>query len=91
MTLPGKGIQESHKQEEKSGIYGRFPAGEAQIPAVEGAPQSPGGAKTPEEREASQGLIGEEKKSNKIILRTAGSNIQNPGKGNASVKEGGTK
>lgn len=91
MTLPGKRIQESHKQEEKSGIYVRFPAGEAQNLAMEAAPQSPV-AKTPEERDASQRLTGEEKKSNKMILRTAaGWNIQSQGKGNASVKEGGTK
>lgn len=75
MTLPGKRIQESHKQEEKSGIYVRFPGGEAQNLAMEVAPQSPA-AKIMEEREASQSLTGEEKKPNKIILKTAGSNIQ---------------
>lgn len=42
MTLPEKRIQESHKQEEKSHIDVRFPAGEAQNPAMEVAPQSPG-------------------------------------------------
>lgn len=60
MTLPEKRIQESHKQEEKSHIYVRFPAGEAQNPAMEVAPQSPG-AEMLEEREASQRSTGEEK------------------------------
>lgn len=86
MTLPGKRIQESHKQEEKSGIYVRFPSGETQNPAVEVASQSPV-AKM--EREASQ--TGGDKKSNKMILKTAGSNNQNLEKGNASGKNGGTK
>lgn len=88
MTLPGKRIPESHKQEEKPGIYVRFPAGEAQNPAMEVAPQSPV-AKTLEEREASQSLT--RKKSNKIILKTAESDIQSQEKGNASVKEEGIK